>query len=88
MIFRKLQGVGLPVEQQGLIRFTCLTYKQQPRRVKEKIDRMCDECGGEYSAALFDVMCSKNSITSIALRHNVSQSALYRMRKRFYENWY
>lgn len=87
MIFRKLKGVNLPVEMQGYIRFTCLTYKAQPGRVRAKIDRMCRECGGEYADALFDVMCSKESITAISLKHSVSQSVIYRMRKRFYESW-
>ena len=42
---------------------------------------------GPYSAALREVMCGEDSITSIALRHYVSESTLYRLRKDFYESW-
>ncbi len=87
MLFKKLRGVNIPVEQQGYIRFTCLTYDVQPRKVRDKIDRLCNEQGGVYSAALFEVMCSKRSMVDISLRHNVSQSVLYRLRKQFYESW-
>lgn len=85
--FKKLRGVGLPEEQQGLIRYTCLTCKNQPEHIKRKVRRLCDECGGEYSAALQEVMCSKRGIRSIALDHHVSESTLYRIRKNFYERW-
>ena len=86
--FKKLRGVGLTEEQQGLVRFVCLNQAGQPRRVREKIQRLCDTCGGAYSAALWDVMCTKKSITAIAMEHNVGESTLYRMRKEFYESWY
>lgn len=87
MAFKKLRGVDLPEEKQGLIRYTCLTYDQQPKRMQNKIDRLLRECGGPYDAALREVMCGKDSITAIALRHFTSESSLYRMRKAFYESW-
>lgn len=87
MSFRKLRGVRLPEEQQGLIRYTCLTWRSQPKSVQKKIRRLCEECGGAYHAALWDVMCSRQSVTAIALAHTVSESTLYRLRKEFYESW-
>lgn len=87
MGFKKLRGVRLPESKQGLIRYTCLDYDDQPARIQEKIERLCRQCGGPYCAALREVMCSQRSITSIALRHCISESALYRMRKEFYEAW-
>lgn len=87
MIFRKLQGVRVPEEQQGLIRFTCLNYNRISKRTQQKIVSLCESIGGEYSSALFDVMCSKSSISRIALKHNVSESVLYSLRKQFYESW-
>lgn len=88
MGFKKIRGVALPEEKQGMVRFTCLTYADQPKRIQEKIQRLCDECGGAYSAALREVMCSRKSIVAIAQAHYVSESSLYRMRKEFYEGWY
>ena len=87
MGFKKLCGVPLSEEKQGLIRYTCLTYDEQPKRVQQKIRRLCAECAGVYSAALFDVMCTKKSITAIALAHRVSESQLYRFRQAFYRVW-
>ena len=87
MGFKKLRGVALPEEKQGLIRYSCLTYAEQPRHIQNKIQRLCREVGGAYQAALWDVMCSKSSITSIAMAHHVSETVLYELRRRFYERW-
>lgn len=88
MSFRKLRGVNIPEERQGLIRYTCLTINEQPKWKQEKIRRLCEEHGGLYSAALFEAMTSKQSMTAIAMKHCVSESVLYRARKAFYEGWY
>ena len=88
MSFRKLQGVRLPEEKQGLVRYTCLTSREQPKWVREKIDRLCRTCGGEHEEALREVMCSRGGVTEIALRHHVSESVLYERRKAFYEAWF
>jgi len=87
MSFRKLRGVRLPEEQQGLIRYTCLTYASQPQWMREKIKRLCDIHGGEYSRALFEVMTSRRSMTDIAIAYSVSESVLYDRRRAFYENF-
>ena len=86
--FKKLRGIALPEERQGMIRFTCLTYADQPKHIQEKIRLLCQEAGGPYGAAVWEVMCTQESIISIAMRHHVSESTLYRARKDFYENWF
>ena len=55
--------------------------------MQKKIRRLCQECGGFYGAALWEVMCTKESVTSISMRSHVSESQLYDMRKKFYEAW-
>ena len=87
MGFKKLRGVKMPEEKQGLIRYTCLNFRDANDRTKKKIERLCDTCGGAYSHALFEVMTTRRSITAIGLDHAVSESVLYRMRKAFYEAW-
>ena len=87
MSFRRLRGVRLPEEEQGFIRYTCLTYSRQPKKIQLKIERLCDICGGEYSRALFEVMCTRRSMTEISINYNVSEPVLYRRRRDFYENW-
>ena len=87
MAFKKIRGVNLPEEKQGLIRYTCLTYRDQPAHIQRKIRRLCEEQGGCYSAALWEIMCTQESVTSISMRHHVSERGLYDLRKRFYEEW-
>lgn len=89
-MFRKLRGVDVDVVRQGLIFFTCLDYKRQPKKIRDKIDRLCDKCGGGYSAALKDLVTTppwEMGVTCCAMRHHVSESTLYRIRKAFYEAW-
>ncbi len=87
MSWRKLRGVHLPYEKQVYIRATCLLWQEQPKRIREKIQRLCEECGGAYAAALWDMMCTKKSVTQITMEHFVSESTLYRARIDFYNRW-
>ena len=86
--FKKLRGVDLPEEKQGLVRYICLNSDSQPKRTQDKIKRLCDDVGGAYSAALREVMCGRKSITAISREFFVSESKLYDMRKVFYEKWF
>lgn len=85
--FKKLRGVGLPEEKQGLIRYTCLTYAEQPKWIQNKIERLCTEQGGVYYCALREVMCGRASIPDIAERNHMAERTLYDLRKAFYEAW-
>ena len=87
MSFRRLRGVRLPEEKQGLIRYTCLNYASRPKWEREKIERLCNLCGGEHSRALFEVMTTRHSVTELSVKHAVSESVLYDRRKAFYESW-
>ena len=85
---KKLRGIPLPEEKQGLVRYTCLCYRDMPKHTQEKIQRLCRDAGGAYSAALWEVMCTRETVTAIALRHHVSEMTLYRARKVFFLRWY
>ena len=85
---KKLRGVHISESRQKFIRYTCLTYEDQPAALQRKIDKLLAECGGAYESALREVMCGEESITAIALRHFVSEATLYRLRKGFYESWF
>lgn len=88
MSFRKLPGVNLPHREQGLIYFTCMNYEKQPPEVREKIRRLCRECGGEYAEALFVLLTRENvSVPWIERNYYVSDSVLYKRRAEFYERW-
>ena len=90
-MFRKMRGVDLPEKKQGLLFFVCQNYEEQPERVRQRIRRLCDRIsGGEeaYRAALFDMLTTRESVTALSLRHNVSAAKLYDLRREFYEAWY
>lgn len=87
MGFKKLRGVKLPEEKQGFIRYTCLTLAEQPKWIQEKVKYTCDMVGGAYSHALFELMTTRKSVTSISLDNAITESVLYDMRKAFYESW-
>ena len=87
-MFKKRRGIHIPYEKQGLIYFNCVNYKDMPEDVQNKISDLCNEVGKEYADVLFEVVTnSKRSIRSISLEFHVSESLLYRYRKRFYETW-
>ena len=88
MGFKNLRGVALPEEKQGLVRYTCLNYQDQPKWIQEKIQHLCAQCGGAHQRALFDVMTTRRGIVEIAMENNVSESVLYERRKIFYESWF
>lgn len=87
MGFKKLRGVNLPEEKQGLIRYTCLDYADQPQHIQRKIRRLCQETGGEHGAAVWEVMCTQESMVSISMRHHVDEKVLRMARKKFFERW-
>ncbi len=86
-MFRKRRGISLSYPMQGFICFSCLTYDAQPISVKSKIDNLCDEIGGEYRDALFEFLTTEKTVTEISLKHYVSETKLYNLRKKFYESW-
>lgn len=87
MSFRKMKGVKVPYNRQGLIYFTCRDYKRQPGWMQEKIQRLCESAGGEYAPALFELVTRDASVTKIALKYHCDESAIYRVRRKFYESW-
>lgn len=87
-MFRKLRGVSVPYQRQGLIYFTCATYRQQPQWMQRKIDKLCQECGGEYADALKALLTEEGArVDGVALQYHMSEGTLIRARKKFYETW-
>ncbi len=86
-MFKKMKGVNIPYVQQGLIYFCCRNYLNEPAEMQRKIVRLCMQTGGLNWAALKEVVTTGKSLRLIAQEHSVSESCLYRLRKRFYEGW-
>lgn len=86
--FKKMRGIRLTYDEQGLVYFTCRNIKKQPQKVRDRILNLCLEIGGaEYYKALYAVLTTERSVRSIAMENCVSESQLYRLRKLFYEKW-
>ncbi|MEI6100827.1 MAG: hypothetical protein WCP73_03220 [Eubacteriales bacterium] len=82
-----MKGIKLPYLVQNDIWCTCKLYDQKPLRLQQKIDRMILRYGKDYSDALRALLLTENETVAITLQYHVSASQLYKMRKRFYENW-
>ena len=87
-MFRKLKGVKLSYERQGFVRFTCLTYHEQPTKVQNKILNLCIQSAEEKYQALFELMTTRNTVVSVSLKHCISETTLYNVRQKFYHSWY
>ena len=88
MHFKKMSGVHLPYNSQGLVFFLCKTYEMQPQRIKSKIDRLCHNLGGEYADALFEFLTSDKSAIYISLKYYISESTLYKLRRIFFNMFF
>lgn len=86
-MFKKMKGVNVTYVQQGLIYFCCRNYTNEPAEMQRRIVRLCMETAGIDWAALKDTVTTGKSIRLIAMEHSISESVLYRLRKRFYESW-
>ena len=85
--FRKYRGIKLSEEEQGIIFYTCLSFPKLNEKTKKKIERLCVECAGAYSHALFELVTTRHSVTSLSRKYYLSESSLYELRKKFYEAW-
>lgn len=86
-MFKKKRGINLSYNRQGLIHFTCINWRTQPKEIQDKIFDLCLEVGGEDAQALEEVMTTEKSILSISMKYFISEKRLYTLRKLFYEKW-
>ena len=86
-MFKKRRGIDIDYAMQGLICFTCLTFESQPKRIKERIIKICESVAGDKSDALFELLTTDKSVTAVAMKHYVSESTLSSLRAKFYMRW-
>lgn len=88
MRFRKYRGMSLTYEQQGLVFFICRNYEEQPKKIQEKILRLCQSEGGSNPYALFLLLTTGQSVQSIMEQFKIaSETTMYDARNRFYRAW-
>lgn len=87
-MFKKLRGVHIPYNKQGLIYFTCMNAKHMPEDVQQKILNLCIEVSGQHYKALYTMLTddSKN-VHAVSMEFHICETQLYFYRKKFYEKW-
>lgn len=86
--FKKMRSVKLPYEKQGFIYFTCMNYEELPDTVCAIFDKVCAEVGGKYRGELRELLITDKTAQEISMNHFIGLDALYRLRKRFYLEFY
>ena len=87
-MFRKKRGIKIPYNKQGLIYFTCLNIKTLSEDEQRRVQDLCDEVAGEHAKALYTMLTDDTkNVHAVAMQYYISESQLYRYRKKFYENW-
>ena len=87
-MFKRKRGIYLPYNRQGLIYFTCMNIKSQPKETQEKIKSLCTYVAGDDSPALLELLTNdRKSVLSISLERYIPEKRLYAYRKEFYELW-
>lgn len=86
-MYKFKQGVKLPYVLQGLIHFYSRSYQYLPAKEKEMIRQHCETQGGEHARALFEYVTTDSTPTSICLRFYLGKSTLYRIVRKYYENF-
>lgn len=84
MAFRKLRGVKASYNRQVLVYALCKNYSLRPPDEKKLIRDNCQAAGGDYAAALFDLLTTDRPIGDICACHALSPETLGRARKEFY----
>ena len=86
-MFRFKSGVNADYDRQGYIHFTSRQYKRMSKEDQKKIIELCKDSGGEYCDALLEFVTTEISVTALTLKHYISKATLYRLVKKYYENF-
>lgn len=88
--FKYMRAVPLSYEQQGMVWFTCQTYRRQPQEVQAKIRAICTRIGGGDGMkrkAILTYMTTRASWRECCDRFFISDATLDRLRRAFYTEW-
>lgn len=88
MTFRLKSNIKMSYDEQGYIFFISRRYKKLSQKEKDKIKKLCLLCGGEYYQALFEFVTTNASGAAICLKHYISKGTLYKMVRRYYEEFF
>lgn len=86
-MFRYKAGIKVSYKRQGYIYFTSLRYSELSDEKQKEIRRLCRECGGQHSKALFTAVTTETSVGLICDTHYIGRETLKRMKKTYYERF-
>ena len=86
-MFRFKAGIDVPYARQGYIYFVSLRYSELNEDKQRKIRRLCKECGGQHSGALFTAVTTETPVNLICDTNYISKSTLQRMLREYYERF-
>lgn len=86
-MFRYKTGIKVPYSRQGYIYFTSLRFNELSEKKQREIRRLCRECGGQHSKALFTAVTTETPINLICDTHYIGRETLKRMKKTYYERF-
>ena len=86
-MFRFKESVKVSYVRQGYIYFTSRRYEELDESRQRRIRRLCRECGGTYSKALFAAMTTDTPTDIICENYYISKSTLSRMVREYYERF-
>lgn len=84
MIYHGGKRYGLSEEAQSLIYWKCRNYYKLPERERKTILKIAKECGKGAEKALFEMVTTGRSLTAVAMKHYISESALQERCAAFY----
>ena len=87
MPYRFKRGVRVSADRQMYIYSTSRLYKDWSAEDREKIKQLCHKCGGEHFPALFEFVTKDTTATAIEMKYPTSRATLYRIVKKYYENF-
>ena len=86
-MFRYKSGVKVDYNRQGYIYFVSRMYNELSTGEQQKILNLCIEHGGEHYQALFEFVTTDTTATALAMKHYISRETLYRLVRKYYENF-
>lgn len=87
MPYRFKRGVRVSADRQMYIYSTSRLYREWPKAERDRIKELCKKCGGEHFPALFEFVTTDATATALEMKYPTSKATLYRLVKKYYENF-
>lgn len=83
-MFKFKRSIPVSYEKQGYIYFVGRNYKNLPKDKQQQVKDLCLKTGGEYHAALFELLTTDTTVAKICLKYAVSEATLLRVARRYF----